>query len=227
MGKERTVIHTNRSLAHQVKIAEALRDGFTIHGKEAEIEYNATTQADLHVVLGPWFALKPWRHHGNVLYIDRAYWGDPQCISIHWLRNGEKHFTQRNEYRRHPQTKPYKHGERTLILCDYLERPIYMEAIQATVRLHPAEVEPLRTLQQDLDAHDIAIGRRTTALVDAAINGLKVISDDIHSPVYQITGKVSYTARDEWLNNLAWHNWSLDEIENGVMWDALGTTDKP
>ena len=225
MGERRTIIHVNPNLEHQVKIGDALKAGFDRHDKPSEISHKADTPADLHVVLGPWFALRQWKH-ANTLYIDRAYWGDPKCISIHWLKNGEKHFGRSCNYRSHPQSKPYKHGDRTIILCDYKQRPVFEQNIQATIRLHPSEVKPHRSLEQDLANHDIAIGKRTTALVDAAIAGLKVITDDTHSPVWEISNSTSYIKRDQWLVNLAWHNWSLVEIANGDMWHVLGKADE-
>lgn len=223
MGNASTVIHCNPTLGHQVKIAEALRSGFLRHGINAHISNRAETKADCHVLMGPWFAFRQWQHHQNTLYIDRAYWGDPQSVSVHWLKGGEKVFTHNHNARAHPNPQPYKRGDRILVLCDYKHIP---NAI-GTIRLHPAEHKQTRSLKQDLDAHEIAIGRRTTALVDAAIHGLMVKTTDPHSPVRPISGCRSYVRRAEWLTNLAWHNWSLVEISTGAMLDALGTANKP
>ena len=219
MGKGRTVIHVNPHLEHQVRIGDALKAGFKVHGLESTVSHNPNEQADTHVVLGPWFALNQWRN-ANTLYIDRAYWGDPKCISVHWLQYGEKVFTQNVRYRKHPDTKPYKSGHRKIYLADYGDKSI---TGFDCVRYHPAQVKQSRSLDADLKKHDIAVGRRTTALVDAAIAGLMVQTSDLHSPVYQINNKVSYVLRDQWLVNLAWHNWSLTEIANGDMWHALGS----
>lgn len=211
MGQESTVIHCNRSLEHQVRIAESLANGFRRLGLPVRVSNNPAEAADLHIVLGPWFALKQWRY-ANTFYIDRAYWGDPDCISCHWLEDGEKRRDQYQEVRDHPKLKPYKHGSKSIYLCDYGEGP---EGHYHSVRYHPAQKAPKRSLQEDLDKHHIAIGKRTTALVDACINGLSVITDDPHSPVYDVTN------RYEWIKGLAWHNWSLDEIERGDMWHSL------
>jgi len=204
---ERIAIHANPSLTHQVDIANALCKG--IGGK---VTYSPDTQADIHVVLGPWFALNQWRF-SNTLYIDRAYWGDPDHVSVHWLQNGEKVRTKNNPYRWHPNLKPMKKGTRRLYLCDYACNP---DGEYETVRYHPAQISPSRPLIDDLNCHDIAIGRRTTALVDAAIHGLQIETSDPNSPVYGITD------REQWACDLAWHNWSLNEIESGAMWNALG-----
>ena len=208
-----------------MKIGDAIKSGFAAHGKKSEISHDPNTQADMHVVLGPWFALNQWKYHQNVLYIDRAYWGDPGCISIHWLSEGEKVRTSNNEYRWHPDTKPYKHGHRKIYLLDYDEKWGH-QATDGDVRYHPAQSTPKRTLEEDLRTHDIAVGRRTTALVDACIHGLMVLTNDPHSPVYPVSGSVSYIKRAELLVNLAWHNWSLKEIECGAMWDVLGSANK-
>jgi len=213
MGKNGTVIHCNRSLRHQVELAECLQEG-----TDAEISYSVETPATTHIVLGPWYALKRWRFD-NTLYIDRAHWGDPDSISVHWLAGGEKVRTQGNPFREHPEVKPWKTGSNALILCDFGMDGIALgQQYNATIRKHPAEGENT-PLAEILDGYDIAIGKRTTALVDAAIAGLKVITTDPHSPVWPISGQRG--DREQWLNDLAWHNWSKDEIRRGAMWEAI------
>lgn len=218
MGQGRTVIHCNKNLKHQVDIANALNAGYASHGVRAEISFSPNTPADVHVILGPWFALEQWRNDVT-LYIDRAYWGDPECISVHWLYDGEKVREKPRYVRPHPDLMPMKQGNRKIYLCDYGDKWGSILADDMTVRWHPSQSTPERTLREDLDAHEIAIGRRTTALVDAAIAGLLVQTDDPHSPVYALTQGVS---RDEWIRGLAWHNWSLKEIASGEMIDVLG-----
>ena len=214
------VIHCNHGLEHQVKYAEALRAGFSRHNINAIISFRADTQADLHICIGPWFAYTQWRY-SNTLYLDRAYWGNPQYVSVHWLADGEKVRNTSISERKHPKLKPYKHGSRKIYLLDYDDKWGH-QATDGDVRYHPAQSTPKRTLEEDLRTHDIAIGRRTTALVDAAIHGLMVKTDDPHSPVWAISGCRSIPKRQQWINDLAWHNWSLLEITEGKMWDALG-----
>jgi hypothetical protein len=203
-----------------------LSDGFARHGINAEIAYRADVEADLHISMGPWFAFERWRHK-NMLYIDRAYWGDPHHVSVHWMVNGEKLFTMHNPPREHPETKPYKAGDRKIYLADYGDKwGSFLPDEAMTIRYHPSQSTPERTLVEDLANHDIAIGKRTTALVDAAIHGLTVHTKDPYSPVYRISGCTDEIERAQWLNDLAWHNWSLNEIKSGDMWHALGTTDE-
>lgn len=208
MGKGRTVIHCNSRLSHQVDYAQALAAG--IPG--AEISYSPDTPADTHIVIGPHFAKWP-----DALMLDRAYWGDPDCVSVHWLKDGEKVRTTGNPYRAHPDFMPYKVGNREIYLCDYGEK--WGLESDITVRYHPAQSTPRMPLMDELERHDIATGRRTTALVDAALMGLEVRTDDPHSPVWPIRNKTG--DREQWLRDLAWHNWSKDEIINGSMWNAF------
>lgn len=201
-----TVIHAS-GLEHQQRVAKALSKG-----TGWAISNSPHTEADLHVVIGPWFALKHWRLD-NTLYLDRAYWGDPNCVSVHWLKHGEKVRTRGREYRAHPVLQPLKSGHRRLYLCDYGRQPC---GHYDTVRYHPADKRSKTTLRQDLEAHDVAIGCRTTALVDAAFMGLTVETNDPHSPVYGLTD------REQWARDLAWHNWHTDELESGAFLDGIG-----
>ncbi|RLB67680.1 MAG: hypothetical protein DRH08_03010 [Deltaproteobacteria bacterium] len=216
MGAKRTIIHCNGSLKHQVEIAGCLQAGMG-----GEISYKADTDADLHVVLGPWFALKQWRF-ANTLYIDRAYWGDPDCVSIHWLKDGEKVRSKNNGFRPHPKLKPLKTGKRTVILCDYgMNGADLSEKYGGDIKRHPAEgdTQPLSAV---LEQYSVAVGRRTTALVDAAIAGLTVHTDDPFSPVWPISGQRGN--RQQWLNDLAWHNWSKTEISSGEFLNGIGNS---
>lgn len=209
----RCAIHTNTGLAHQVKIARTLLAGFEVHGIVA-VMTDAGAQADMHVCMGPWYALEQWRH-ANTLYIDRAYWGDPGAVSVHWLRDGEKHFNGFADYRPIPDVMPYRDSQKRIYLCDYDKQP---QGDYDAVRHHPAGGNGC-SLVESLDGYGVAIGKRTTALIDAAINGLVVITDDPHSPVWPISGRRA--ARRAWLTGLAWHNWTLDEIKRGDAWEHL------
>jgi hypothetical protein len=210
-------IHVNPGLTHQRETGKALLAGFCRHGFEAIISTRRETEADIHVVNGPWFALSMWRFHPRTLYIDRAFWGDPECVSAHWLRDGEKARTGRTEPRDHPDFEPYREGSRSIYLCDYGEGPA--PGRWDAIRHHPAngQASPLRDA---LGPFQIAGGRRTTALIDAALMGLRIETDDPHSPAWEIRGGGD---REPWLNRLAWHNWNIEnEIASGDFLDGLG-----
>jgi hypothetical protein len=105
-----------------------------------------------------------------------------------------------------------KTGSKRLYLCDFQGKP---KGQYDTVRWHPSEMPAESTLQDDLNRHDIAIGNRTTALVDAAIHGLRVETDDLNSPVFGLVD------REQWITDLAWHNWSMDELASGEFLDGI------
>lgn len=205
-------LHTS-SLTHQRINALAMAEGFARHGINARI-VGENGEADLHVVQGPWFAFDRWKYHNTIL-IDRAYWGDPDSLSVHWLLNGEKLFTHCDAPRETPELKPCRFSEKSIFLCDYNRQPV---GDYDAVRFHPANGQ-CGNLLTDLEGFGVAVGVRTTALVDAAINGLKVVTFDPHSPVWPISGRRE--GREQWINRLAWHNWSLDEITRGEAWEYL------
>ena len=209
-------IHTNPNLRHQITNAAALRAGFNRHGIDAIVTASRTAQADLHVCLGNWYAL---RENQNCFYIDRAFWGDPDSLSLCWLVDGVKQFDWGEKPPRpHPELMPIKPEGNTVILCDYgmdgrQEAKIYP---RATIRRHPAERPSPESLGECLRAHSKAVGRHTTALVDAAIQGLTVESTAPDSPLEGLSA-----GRERWINCIAWHNWTVNEIESGAAWQHL------
>ena len=213
----RCAIHTNTGLKHQVEWADALRSGFFKHGVHALITPSKTMQADINVCLGPWYAL-PMHTQGTVFYLDRAFWGDPERCSLQWMHSGYKQFDWRvKPERAHPELQPEKVGDRVVILCDYdmIPEPELKRHPKATIRKHPAQAQS-EPLADCLNRHDIAAGRHTTALVDAAIHGLAI---HCVTPYTATAGLMR--GRKQWINCLAWHNWHIDEIRSGEAWEHL------
>lgn len=213
---ESCAIHVNPSQPHQRQYGQYLKAGLERHGYTVNLTSDISAEAVMHCILGPWYALDRWRHHERVLYIDRAYWNDPLAVSIHWLRDGEKVRPHHTAPRDYPQFRPYKEGSKAIYLCDYGELP--PQDWTGAVRRHPGG-RPKITLEEALEGYHIAAGRRTTALVTAAIEGLTIDTDDLYSPVWPIRGGGD---RAQWLNDLAWHNWSQDEIASGEFLDGIG-----
>lgn len=210
----RCAILVNPALSHQLDHARAWRAGLKRHGIDLVVTHDRDYQADMLILSGPNYA-PTRRGDDNVLYIDRAYWGDPDSVSIHWLNDGEKVFTGCTADRPHPALLPYRTSQKRIYLCDYGHRA---RGHYDAVRLHPTE-GGTGSLQEAMQGYGVAVGRRTTALVDAAIAGLVVETDDEHSPVWPIRGLKGN--RGDWITGLAWHNWSLTEIEEGDAWAYL------
>lgn len=214
----RAVVHANPSIEWQRRYGAAVVDGLKRCGHGARLTGTPTDADELVVVLGPHWAFQ-FHAHRRCIYIDRAYWGDPDAVSIHWLSCGEKVFDwSRTESRNHPELAPLKQGGRTVVLCDFGR---FFDLPQATIRQHPADMAPGESLSACLARHEIAVGGRSTALVDAAIAGLRVVTNDKHSPVRPISFQAE-PDRERWISALAWHNWTIDEIERGEPWRVMG-----
>lgn len=206
---QRVSIHTNRSLEHQVRVANSLNDGFKRLGYDSQVTDRATDDSDIHVVIGPHYA-KQQNLHKKTILVDRAFWGDPDYISLAWMKpdGGRIYLTGCPDDRPKPELKPMKKGRRKLLLLDYGGSA---GVTADEVRRHPSEQKPTEPLSCALDRNDIAMGHLTTALVDAAIHGLYTIALSANSPVKGI----EHFGRKQWLNDLSYMNWNDAELRSG------------
>lgn len=230
-------IHTNPSLEHQVDFAERLRLGFIACGWKATVtaDRKPHPNASVQVVLGPHYALKECAGE-RTLMIDRCFWGNPrEVVSMAWLdANGKKIWPQEAPSDRDtPKCDPWRHDEeRAVVLNDY-SRIQHKGSVEAHFRHveyrdHPTKggryIEKLRNV---LDRNDVAVGFTSSALVTAALMGLPVVTlGDEKSAVSAIATKqlgetLKRPDRKPWLNNLAYMNWSGDEIKSGLALDYL------
>ena len=187
--------------------ADALQSGFRAHGDKAIITGDPYASADIHVVLGPHYAKRQWLGAPCIL-LDRCYYrGDPEHVSIGWMTETGGRVFEVGEGREPPTPKPLKTGSRSIFLADYQGE---IEPAD-TIRKHPADQEPTCSLVEALQAHDIAIGYKTTALVTAALEGLQVVC---RSPD-------NIMSEPNWLDLLPYADWSYDEIYSGEAWQHL------
>lgn len=230
MGEGRTVIHCNPSLAHQVKHAEAFAAGFQRHGIACEISSRPDREADMHVVLGPHYALDYWRRHPRCLWLDRAYWGDPDYATVGWSQGTTRKFAQGDGARNHPALQPWRDGRNCIVLSDYRDDGQRMAAMarphvdRVEIRRHPVE-GGAGTLSDALRGFQIAIGHRTTALIEAAISGLTIVCTDPDNPVRDVASSsirdLRQPDRSAWIGKLSWHQWNHDEIASGECWEWI------
>ncbi|TNE75547.1 MAG: hypothetical protein EP334_10035 [Gammaproteobacteria bacterium] len=198
----RVCIHASPSLRQQVRYGAALCAGFRENGYSVDITADPYKSAEFHVVLGPHYAKQQWIGHPRTILLDRCYYrGDPDHVSLGWLRcDGGRHFAV-GEGRAAPVQQPLKTGKRTLFLADW-GGPV---EDADTIRYHPATGANKNTLEQDLAAHDIAIGYGTTALVAAALAGLRVVCKDARNIM----------SNPDWLALLPYADWGIEEIASG------------
>lgn len=228
------VIHYNPALSHQCDHAKA----FEACGFEATTDPRA--EADIHVISGPHYAKAHWLNHPRVLEIDRAWWGDPDSISIGWLQpDGTRKFANGDVSRETPIMEPWKTREDScLILADYgqdpseIEHAARMQFTSVRTRLHPADSREryITTLETMLRLHDVAIGHAGTSIFEAIKMGVPVICTDpknecmpvcsglIDAPLYR-------GDRKQWLHEMSYKQFSLAEISSGLAWELLKCMD--
>ena len=71
-----------------------------------------------------------------------------------------------------------------------------------------------------------AVTYNSNSGVDAILQGVPAVSMDPGSMVWSVTGRTSYQAppqpdRSVWASEIAWTQWSLEEIRRGDAWDHL------
>lgn len=227
------VIHCNAGLVHQVSLAKAWAAGFHRHGVACEITDEKHRPGEMHLCMGPWWALPLWQTHPRCIHVDRAFWGDPECVSVGWAQpDGSRAFPTGEAPRDKPPVAAYKRGRDAIVLADYgdtgeslacLLRP-HVDSL--TIRRHPAEGGRGK-LAAALAGKHIAIGERSTALIEAAVLGLAVICRDPRNPVMPVASSshrdIKHADRTDWLHGLSWANWSHDEIASGDCWAWLST----
>lgn len=230
---EKALVHCNTSLNHQVEFAVALKAGLKAHGFEVDVTPLRTGHADLHIVLGPHYAMRENIGKRTIL-LDRCFFGDPAAdVSLTWLgADGQRVFDWQGGRDGHPDLQPQilaSRGCRALFLVDYA-RPCWKDLARAhdlyevELRRHPAEGQA-GALEDALQRNAVAIGYRSTALVAAAFAGLSVVALDDQSPVWPIASHsladpLVYCDRTKWARALANMNWNKADIINGT---ALGT----
>jgi hypothetical protein len=222
------VMHFNPKLPHQVRHAEA----FMAAG--VKVTPFPHGDADVHIVSGPYFALPTWRDHPNVIWLDRAFYGDPEYVSIGWLNpDGSRTFATGDAPRFKPELKPWKSWNpndcRVLILPDYQQDAAELMASvddvyeTITVRRHPAESglksgeQPSVSLASELETNDYAIGHSSTALFDAVVAGLPVLCTDPLNVVAEVAqtdmgALLRRPDRTDWLHRVSWMQWNHDEF---------------
>jgi len=217
------VVHTS-PLPHQKEFAGYLERGFKRHGLSVEVTADIHAEGDIHVIQGPHYAYSTWIGKPRVLFLDRCFYGDSKKdVSLGWLRpDGSRDFMNHampEPNGRLPELKPEKTGDKTIVFADYGKRNRAVTAAithdTEHIRLHPAEGRdhgPLEAVWRDFD---VAVGGSSTVLVEAAINGLRVISYDPRHVCQNIAD------RRQWVTDLSWAQWHYDQIANGRFWEHL------
>jgi len=231
------VIHYNPNLSHQVDHAKAFQAcGFGATSSPYD-------EADIHVISGNWFAYQQWKDHPRTLMINRAYWGDPDCVSIGWLqKDGSRKFAQGSAPRSKPEMRAWKQpwptfGEMScLILADYgqdingIADAARKRFVQTEVRRHPADTQRGKfdniPLTDQVAWYDCVIATSSSAAFAAIIRGIPIICLDPRNPCAPVSsdsigGEMYRGDRTQWLHDLSYAQFSLSEINDGTAWQLL------
>ena len=220
------LMHYNCRLQHQIDHANAFKAcGF-------DTTPSPYVEAPLHVISGPHFAYEQWKR-STPLMIDRAWWGDPDCVAIFWLMpDGTRRYASGTKPRPKPEMQPWTTGECScLILADYQQDTTAIEVFArkrfeiVTIRKHPAEQKG-EPLEDALMKTDVTIGHSTTALFESIKSGKPTICTD---PLNEcapacsswVNGELYRGDRSDWIHDMSYKQFSVDEIADGTAWESL------
>jgi hypothetical protein len=143
--------------------------------------------------------------------------------------------------------QPWRKNGEHILLCgqvpwdasvDHISFKAWLNTMQETLkqvtwrpvrfRPHPQMVKPDMSLEEDLENCWAVVTFNSNTAVDAALRGIPVFADDTGSMAYPIANKdIAQIAiphmpeRKQWLNNLAYAQWTPDEMRQGLTWEHL------
>lgn len=99
-------------------------------------------------------------------------------------------------------------------------------AIKKGFSMHVSGAETsTRELSKDLERAHVVIAYNSNSAVDAVIAGVPAVTVDKGAMAWPVTGhdigQRIFPDRSEWVHSLAWKQWQLDEISNGVALSGL------
>lgn len=207
-------VYANPTVKWQIRYANALRAGALRFGYRVEVRsrHNARLSVDvLNIVLGPnyWHSVQQeCRERSlNYLMVNRAFWGDPDYVSIGWNGfNGHADFvTEHADGSRWERTKPRDVAEQrkvdawghAWVFGQVSAHTTAWASVQAWQRhaaaeldrewpgmrvehrLHPAHGGNAQRLEDVVEHCDLAVTLNTTAVVACVIAGVPVVAQDV------------------------------------------------
>jgi hypothetical protein len=211
-------IYAQPTVAWQVRYANALRKAFTAFGYGVAVRTSARGGISgdaLPVVLGPnyWQAIQAdcARLGVNYVMVNRAFWGDPDFVSIGWNGfNGHADFVtdhadgsrwERIKPRDIAPLRPIDPNGRGMVFAQFHAHSttypsadawahealnnvrVYWPHMHVEVRPHPAQAR-VCPLAQDLRVISLAVTLNSTVAVECLIDGVVTVAVDRGSPVY-------------------------------------------
>jgi hypothetical protein len=92
-------------------------------------------------------------------------------------------------------------------------------------RPHPLARRSRASLAQDLAGAGMCVTYNSTSGVEAVLAGVPTVTLDEGAMAWDVSSHslhdLACPARETWAHNLAWTNWTLDEIAAGIPWEHL------
>ncbi len=240
-----------RVMAHQIHAMDMLADCLIREGHEIVVCEKAGPEVDFAVVWGkknehrangrPWLCLEAGYINGNTgdYHVDRR-----RFISTGWCgMHGRAYPTPVRPSDRwdalNIELVPWRMGGRYALILgqhpgdaasagcrpDEITEQALSVYDKVRVRPHPLLNPNLRTLADDLEGARVAITWNSTAAVEAVIAGIPTVTLDEGSIAWPVTSHVvgeTYTgSREMWCYNLAYRQWTHDELRSGEAWETI------
>lgn len=110
---------------------------------------------------------------------------------------------------------------------DTKRRELLGRGHKVKVRPHPMAEKPDRSLEDDLAEASLVVTFNSNTAVDAVLAGVPAVTFDEGSMAWPVTShsldEVVRPDREAWAHNLAWCQWTMDEIASGEAWEAVRT----
>jgi hypothetical protein len=107
------------------------------------------------------------------------------------------------------------------------ERELVRLGWRPVFRPHPVVSRPKRPLAADLRGAALCVTYNSTTGVEAVLAGVPTVTLDAGAMAWPVASHrlgdpASRPEREPWAHDLAWAQWSLDEIASGETWAHLG-----
>lgn len=179
---------------------------------------NKNSKPDRFEKLG--LKIKPWRKEGDHILICCQNLNDASLFGLHytwWLDNTIHHLLKRTKrkiiVRDHPENKTK--------LLDFLNRSFMSHTKQV-------EYQNTGTIQEALKGAHCVVNYSSGSSIDAILEGIPVIPGTEYNFVWDISShslddieNPKLGNREQLLYDLAYSQWSVEEIENGTAWNHL------
>ena len=86
-----------------------------------------------------------------------------------------------------------------------------------------------RPLKIDLEDTYAVVTLSSRCIIEGLVNGCHIFTRDVNSPALHCSNFVSNISepktldRRQWLADIAWSHWSIEEIQNGDYWNYCRT----